>query len=83
VRRWFGGSCAKLPKRLPSRRWLLTTFAALVRGFATQPVGSLSKSSFCLGIARVETTERYLGSRQRISHAVNDKLGIEPDAPSG
>ena len=31
----------------------------------------------------VETTERYLGSRQRIVHAVNDKLGIEPDAPPG
>ena len=30
-----------------------------------------------------ETTERYLGSRQRIVHAVNDKLGIEPDAPPG
>ena len=29
----------------------------------------------------METTERYLGSRQRIVHAVNDKLGIEPDAP--
>jgi hypothetical protein len=28
----------------------------------------------------VETTERYLGSRQGIVHAVNDKLGIEPDA---
>lgn len=28
----------------------------------------------------METAERYLGSRQRIAHAVNDKLGIEPDA---
>jgi len=27
----------------------------------------------------VETTERYLGSRQRIIHAVNDKMGIELD----
>jgi hypothetical protein len=31
----------------------------------------------------VETTERYLGSRQRIVHAVNDKLGIEPDVAPG
>jgi hypothetical protein len=25
----------------------------------------------------------YLGSRQRIMHAVNDKMGIEPDAAPG
>jgi hypothetical protein len=36
-----------------------------------------------LGHRSVETTERYLGSRQRIVHAVNDKMGIEPDAPPG
>jgi len=38
---------------------------------------------FLLGHRSVETTERYLGSRQRIGHAVNDKLGIEPDAAPG
>jgi len=25
----------------------------------------------------VETTERYLGCKQKLSHAVNDKLGLE------
>jgi hypothetical protein len=30
-----------------------------------------------------ETTERYLGSRQRIMHGVNDKMGIEPEAAPG
>jgi len=38
----------------------------------------LEQIQFLLGHRSVETTERYLGSRQRIAHAVNDKLGIEP-----
>ena len=45
--------------------------------------GELEQIQFLLGHRSVETTERYLGSRQRIVHAVNDKLGIEPDAPAG
>ena len=59
------------------------TCAAPVPGSAIQPVESLSRFSSCLGHRSVETTERYLGSRQRIVHAVNDKLGIEPDAAPG
>jgi hypothetical protein len=45
--------------------------------------GELEQIQFLLGHRSVETTERYLGSRQRIVHAVNDKLGIEPDAGPG
>jgi site-specific recombinase XerD len=45
--------------------------------------GELEQIQFLLGHRSVETTERYLGSRQRIVHAVNDKLGIEPGAPPG
>jgi integrase len=45
--------------------------------------GELEQIQFLLGHRSVETTERYLGSRQRIVHAVNDKLGIEPYAGPG
>ena len=45
--------------------------------------GELEQIQFLLGHRSVETTERYLGSRQRIVHAVNDKLDIEPDAGTG
>ena len=45
--------------------------------------GELEQIQFLLGHQSVETTERYLGSRQRIVHAVNVKLGVEPEAPSG
>jgi site-specific recombinase XerD len=43
--------------------------------------GELEQIQFLLGHRSVETTERYLGSRQRIVHAVKDKLGIDPLRP--
>ncbi|MGC2403039.1 MAG: tyrosine-type recombinase/integrase [Acidobacteriaceae bacterium] len=43
----------------------------------------LEQIQFLLGHRSVETTERYLGSRQRIVHAVNDEMGLEPDASPG
>jgi len=32
-----------------------------------------------LGEISVQTTERYLGCKQRIRSAVNDRIGIEPN----
>jgi integrase len=45
--------------------------------------GEIEQIQFLLGHQTVETTERYLGSWQRIVHAVNDKMGLEPDAGPG
>jgi hypothetical protein len=42
------------------------------------PRESWSKSSFLLGHVSVQTTERYVGGKQRIRGAVNDRIGIEP-----
>jgi hypothetical protein len=39
--------------------------------------GELEQIQFLLGHASVETTERYLGCKQKLSEAVNDKLGLE------
>ncbi|MGC1451768.1 MAG: tyrosine-type recombinase/integrase [Candidatus Sulfotelmatobacter sp.] len=39
--------------------------------------GELEQIQFLLGHASVETTERYLGCKQRLSHAVNDNLGLK------
>ena len=41
--------------------------------------GELEQIQFLLGHRSAETTERYLGSRQRLASAVNDKIGLEPD----
>ena len=39
--------------------------------------GELEQIQFLLGHVSVQTTERYLGCAQRISSAVNDRIGIE------
>jgi site-specific recombinase XerD len=40
--------------------------------------GELDQIQFLLGHVSVQTTERYMGSRQRLKAAVNDRLGIGP-----
>ena len=40
--------------------------------------GELDQIQFLLGHVSVQTTERYLGCKQRIREAVNDRIGIEP-----
>jgi len=40
--------------------------------------GELEQIQFLLGHVSIQTTERYLGCRQRIRSAVNDRIGIEP-----
>ena len=40
--------------------------------------GELEQIQFLLGHVSVQTTERYLGCKQRIRGAVNDSIGIEP-----
>ena len=40
--------------------------------------GEMEQIQFLLGHVSVETTERYMGSKQRIHGAVKDRIGIEP-----
>jgi site-specific recombinase XerD len=40
--------------------------------------GELEQKQFLLGHVSVQTTERYLGCKQKLRDAVNDRLGIEP-----
>jgi integrase len=37
----------------------------------------LEQIQFLLGHASIQTTERYLGSRQNLREAVNDRLGLD------
>jgi len=41
--------------------------------------GELDQIQFLLGHVSVQTTERYLGCKQRLKNAVNDRIGIEPN----
>lgn len=47
-----------------------------------QAGGELDQIQFLLGHVSIQTTERYLGCKQRFQDAVNDHIGLEPDAPS-
>ena len=40
--------------------------------------GELDRIQFLLGHVSIETAERYLGCKQKLRFAVNDKLGLEP-----
>ena len=42
--------------------------------------GELEQIQFLLGHVSIQTTERYLGCKQRIRSAVNDRIGIEPES---
>jgi site-specific recombinase XerD len=42
--------------------------------------GELEQIQFLLGHVSVQTTEKYLGCKQRLREAVNDQIGIEPRA---
>jgi site-specific recombinase XerD len=42
--------------------------------------GELEQIQFLLGHVSVQTTEQYLGCRQKLRNAVNDRIGIEPEA---
>jgi integrase len=47
--------------------------------FCHQAGGELEQIQFLLGHVSVQTTERYLGCKQRLRNAVNDRIGLEPD----
>jgi site-specific recombinase XerD len=44
--------------------------------------GELEQIQFLLGHVSVQRTERYLGCKQRIHSAVNDRIGIGPPRSS-
>jgi hypothetical protein len=46
------------------------------RGCVTSPEGELEPIQFLLGHVPVQTTERYLGCKQKLRNAVNDGIAL-------
>jgi prophage antirepressor-like protein len=65
---------------LLSRKPSAKRFRAWVTRLCHLAGGELEQIQFLLGPVSIQTTERYLGCKQRLRCAVNDRLGIEPDA---
>ena len=42
--------------------------------------GELDQIQFLLGHVSIQTTEQYLGCKQQLRVAVNDHIGLEPEA---
>ncbi len=40
--------------------------------------GEIEQFQYLLGHESVQTTERYIGCKQRLRNAVNDQIGLEP-----
>jgi integrase len=59
-----------------------TTCDGPVHDYAIRREESLEQIQFLLGHVSIQTTERYLGCKQRFRDAVNDHIGLEKDPPS-
>ncbi len=75
------GTSSVWRRRTPtSRDWPRTIFVARAPGFVTWLAADSNRIHFLPGHVSIQTTERYLGCRQNLRCAVNDRLRIEPDA---
>ena len=76
--------CKRTPKSVRSVRFRLSRPIDLRRTCARlcrQAGGEVEQIQFLLGHVSVQTTERYLGCKQRFRNTVNDRIGLEPDPP--
>ncbi len=62
---------AEIPKLAPH------DLRALAPDYAILPAASWTRLNSCSGHVSIQTTEQYLGCKQKLRYAVNDKMGLE------
>jgi integrase len=67
-------------KKTPKRVLALHDLRRMCARLCHLAGGELEQIRFLLGHVSVQATECYLGCKQKLRCAVNDRLGIEPDA---
>jgi len=60
-----------------SAAWSMLAAIKSLKWFCHDSGGELEQIQFLLGHVSVQTTEKYLGCKQRLREAVNDRIGIE------
>jgi len=72
---WHVVKCSASKAGIPT---CAARFATNLRSALSECGGELDQIQLLLGHVSIQTTEQYLGSRQRIRSAINDRIGIEP-----
>jgi integrase len=76
------GVVKQLPQPVASPIWPPPDLRRTCARLCHERGGKLEQIQFSLWHVSVQTTERYLGCKQRLRNAVNDSIGIEPDTLS-
>jgi integrase len=78
-RRECSGTSSVAPRPTPTSRNSRHTISAARARLCHLSGGELDQIQFLLGHVSIQTTEGYLGCKQKLRHAVNDIMGLEAD----
>jgi len=65
-------------RTVPIPLWVKEAIDRWTEASGIKDGGELDQIQFLLGHVSIQTTEQYLGCKQKLRVAVNDRIGIEP-----
>src|SRR5664279_2063776 len=73
------GLFLRYPQRSPIHGFSAGVIVVALQAAGTTSVSSQSHENCQAAHVSIQTTERYLGCKQRFRNAVNDRIGLEPN----